>query len=634
MKLRNDKLIEEKFLLMQLDRMEKLAKDQATSPRPPLLAILQTVDQNRLLRELNLKLEEQENNIESRISPLVESKQAYGLQRKMLNSFIKERLNYLTSIIKESGLNSHDFFLSETSGSHFKLEKDIQNDFLEIWMNHQSPTQGDEKLANTLNVSEIIESDILQAFISPVSEQDQVKFHLEDIIKPLPEIISHKPLFHTSKDQQRGLEDTAVRREDTSSPQTRTDERNIWNNVGLVAFNQKEKPIGLVRAPIQVNKVHYLPIVLEEPLSFTQIKSKYLSTLHDLGIDLNTTSTEDIQLNISESLKIPPKYAFQPSFFNEWLSYLSADFIPVKPKISKVWFLKADGSRTFSNKSITFDDSNLEKITLPAWIPAPSPPPPHSASIGDLIKGIAGTHFGKIAGIMNQTPFGHSLIIERSIPPSTLLDLFLQGLGKQNLAELRFYLAKKLQVGEGDVFSPDNLWKISFQERLLRSPHEIAIAYYSIVPSCAFHVSTELKAKIGIYFHSISESLRFLIGKSLYRNNTHFGTVYGFKVKDKQLFVLYSPLSADQLVQQVGRKHSHQHVDRFRKRISLALAVPENESLWPNNLAVYYLNFIFPMREEFNLLPNTMAEIESKFALKDISFSEFDSITEDGLFCS
>jgi hypothetical protein len=74
-------------------------------------------------------------------------------------------------------------------------------------------------------------------------------------------------------------------------------------------------------------------------------------------------------------------------------------------------------------------------------------------------------------------------------------------------------------------------------------------------------------------------------------------------------------------------------VDRFRKRISLALAVPENESLWPNNLAVYYLNFIFPMREEFNLLPNTMKEIESKFALQLISFSEFDSITEEGLFC-
>ncbi len=641
MRLRTDKLIEESLLLSQLERMEKLAKKQKSSPPPPLLAILQAVEQNKFLKELISKMEDIESKIETvitgwegktlsdndardEISSLVELKQSYGVRRDLLNSFITDRLNYLTSIIKDSNLNSHEFFVTEYTGSDFKVDKNLQDSFLEIWIKHQSQ-QGGQKSPETLNVSEIIESDILKAFISPISDQNQVKFQLEEIIKPLPDIISHKPIFPSSS-----VPDV---QSNDYSPPVPTDEANLWNAVGLIAYNLEEKPIGLIRAPIQVNQINFLPIVLEESLTLTRMKSKFSSLLHDLGIDLNSISTEEMQNKISDTLKIPHQLTFQPSFFNEWLSLLSEDFTPVKPKIANIWFYNEDKVRISANNSITVNEANLQKITLRAWIPSPSPSPAFSTPIGEDIKGIAGTHFGKIAGVMEKTPLGHSLIIERLIPPSSLLDIFLQGLGKQNLAELRFYLAKKLKVGEGEVFSPENLWKVNFQERILRSPHEIAIAYYSIVPSCAFNRKTELRAKIGIYFHSISESLRFLIGKSLYKNDTSFGTIYGFKVKDNRLFVLYSPLSADQLVQQVGRKHSHQHVDRFRKRISLALAVPENESLWPNNLAVYYLNFIFPMREEFNMLPNTMAEIESKFALKFIPFSEFDSITEQGLFC-
>ncbi len=648
MKLRTDKLIEEKVLLSQLEKFEKITKQNIALPSPPLLAVLQTVDQNQLITELNAKMEELEGKIESiisswesnrisddeargKISSLVELKQFYGLQREGLNKFVMERLNFLTSIIKDSGQSFHDFFFSEYDENALGIEPEVKNTFLEIWMKHQVADYDPKKSSDNLLVSEIIESDILKAFILPISEENQVKFHLEDIIKPFPEIIDQKPLFRAPVEQSIKPEESM--QTESPSSQIPPGDSNLWRSVGLLAFNTENKPIGLIRAPIQVRNVQYLPIVLEESLSFMDIKSRYLSSLYDLGIDLNTTSTEKIQKRIATALKIPLQLSFQPSFFNEWLNLLSPDLMPLKPKIANVWFYKTNTVHITSENLIIIDDADLEKITLPAWIPASSPHPSFPVSKGMIIKGIAGTYFGEISGILSETPFGHSLLVERDIPPSSLLDIFIQGLGKQNLAELRFYLAKQLKVGEGEVFSPDNLWKINFQERLLRSPHEIAISYYSIVPSCAFFMAPVLRAKIGIYFNSISESLRFLIGKSLYKNDTHFGTIYGFKVEDNQLFVLYSPLSADQLVQQVGRKHSHQHVDRFRKRISLALAVPENESLWPNNLAVYYLNFIFPMREEFNLLPNTMAEIEAKFALKLISFSEFDSITEEGLFC-
>ena len=106
-------------------------------------------------------------------------------------------------------------------------------------------------------------------------------------------------------------------------------------------------------------------------------------------------------------------------------------------------------------------------MSLAAWIPAPSLPPSFPISVWKIVKGIAGTHFGTISGILPESPFGHSLLVGRVIPPSTILDRYLDGLNKQNLAELRFYLAKKLQIGEGEVFSANNLWKVNYQERLL-----------------------------------------------------------------------------------------------------------------------------------------------------------------------
>ncbi|MHA1940877.1 MAG: hypothetical protein ACW97P_04035, partial [Candidatus Hodarchaeales archaeon] len=112
----------------------------------------------------------------------------------------------------------------------------------------------------------------------------------------------------------------------------------------------------------------------------------------------------------------------------------------------------------------------------------------------------------------------------------------------------------------------------------------------------------------------------------------HFGTIYGFKIEENQFYILFTPLTTDELVQEIGRKHSDQQVDRFRKRISLALAIPQDESLLPNNLAVYYLNFIFPMKEEFNSINNSMAALESKFALNKVLFSEIERIDENGLY--
>ena len=88
MKLRNDKLIEEKVLLTHLEKFERMTKQTAPKPLPPLLAVLQTLEQNQLLMELNTKLEE----IESKIETVISSWERKKLSASRSNFFLISRM--------------------------------------------------------------------------------------------------------------------------------------------------------------------------------------------------------------------------------------------------------------------------------------------------------------------------------------------------------------------------------------------------------------------------------------------------------------------------------------------------------------------------------------------------------------
>jgi hypothetical protein len=556
------------------------------------------------------------DNARKKITHLVSSKQSLSKHQEHLTLTISTSVNQLQTMLDLSGIRSQDLFVKQNN----KKIDEILNTCKSIWKRVQKSEilSTDSKELKSLS---IIETDILEAFLTPVSEQNQIKFELGELIKPLPEIISPQTLIQKSHKPD----------ELTKTKHAITDQVDLWSFVGKIATTQQKIPLGLFRAPVRTQNQLYLPVVLEESVTFSEIKKKLGSKFDSFNIDPEDITTEEFQKIITSTLNIPLKLAFQPSFINEWLRVSKQKTVPFKPRIAKVRFLKGDKLKSTSEDSVSIDENDLEKIRLTAWIPAPSLTPSFTIEPGQTVNGMAGTHFGTVDGLMEKTPFGHLTLIKREIPPSSIIDQFLQGLAKRNLAELRFYLAKKLKIGEGEVFSADNLWTINYQERMLISPHELAISYYAMLPSSALFLNDGLKAKIGIYFHSLTESLRFLNGKALYKDNVIFGTIYGFKIFENQLMVLYSSLSGDELVQKVGRKHSQHHLDRFQKRVSLALAVPENESLMPNNLARYYMNFIW--MEEFHSLTDAMVTVEDKFVIKQISFAEFNSITEDGLFC-
>ena len=633
MKLRKDNLLDENLLITRLNELEKLRSIKSKPSLEPFFAIIRVVDKFKVLEQVKNKSIQVESEIEDvisswentelsndgareKITKLVSSKQLLNKQQEQLNITIGNSVNHLQTLFDLSGIRSEDLFVPQDN----KKIDDLLSVFKSIWEKFQKSDilSTDVKKLKSLS---IIESDILDAFVTPISEQNQVKFQLGEIIKPLPEIIAPQTIF-----QSRLQTDTEQKTEQFESEPV-----DLWSFVGKIAITQQNKPLGLFRAPVITQNQIYLPIVLEESIPFSEIKMKLGSQFQSFNIDPDGITTEDFQKLIANTLSIPPKLAFQPSFINEWLSVSKQKNFPFKPKISNVRFLRSDKLPNVAQDSVLIDENDLEKIRLTAWIPAPSVAPSFAILQGDTVKGMAGTHFGTVDGLMKKTPFGHTVLIKREIPPSSIIDQYLQGLGKRNLAELRFSLAKKLETGEGEVFSANNLWIINFQERLLISPHELAISYYALFPSSALFSKDGLKAKIGIYFHSITESLRFLNGKSLYKDDVLFGTIYGFKIIQNQLIVLYSSLSGDQLVQKVGKKHSNHHLERFQKRVALALAVPKEESLMPNNLARYYMNFIW--MEEFHSLTEAMATVEDKFGLNQISLAKFNSITEDGLFC-
>jgi len=633
MKLRKDNLLDENLLFDRLNELESLRSTESKTSLEPIFAIFRIVDQYKLLEQVKNKIIKVEGVIEDvisswenaelsndgareKITKLVSSRQLLSKEQKQQNITIRNSVNRLQTFFDLSGTRSEDLFAPQNDE---KID-DVLSVFKSIWEKFQKSDilSTDAKKLKSLT---IIESDILDAFVTPISEQNQVKFQLAEIIKPLPEIMTTQTTFHSTHQTEA----------EHKTEQYKPDPVDLWSFVGKIATTRQNIPLGLFRAPIIAQNQTYLPIVLEESITFSEIKMKLGSQFQSFNIDPEDITTETFQKLIANTLNIPLKLAFQPSFINEWLSVSKQENLPFKPKISNVRFLRSDKLPSTAQNSILIDENELERIRLTAWIPAPSLAPSFTLKQGQPVKGMAGIHFGTVAGLMKKTPFGHTVLIKREIPPSIIIDHYLQGLGKRNLAELRFYLAKKLEIGEGEVFSADSLWTTNFQERLLISPHELAISYYTLLPSSALYAKDGLKAKIGIYFHSITESLRFLNGKSIYKDDVLFGTIYGFKIIQNQLMVLYSSLSGDQLVQKVGRKHPHRHLDRFQKRVALALAVPKEESLMPSNLARYYLNFIW--MEEFHSLTEAMATVEDKFVLNQIPFTKFNSITEEGLFC-
>ncbi len=169
------------------------------------------------------------------------------------------------------------------------------------------------------------------------------------------------------------------------------------------------------------------------------------------------------------------------------------------------------------------------------------------------------------------------------------------------------------------------------QERLLISPHEIAVSYFSVLPAAAFAFSEVVRAKIGVYFHSVPETFRYLIGKPLNESSEENGLIYGFSVLKGNLFVLWSSKNAIEIIKELGRKSSEHYVNRFQRRVALALDIPPIESMWPSNLARYFMNFIW--MEEDQTLEKALAVIEERFSIKKVSFSEILEINKDGLSC-
>ena len=633
MKLRKNALLDENLLIDRLNSLDSIRTNNLKSSFEPLFAVIRVLDQNKNLERVTKKIIQVESVIEEvisswenselsndnareKITQLVRFKQSLSKKQKQLTLTITSTVDQLQTLFDLTGIRSQEIFESQNN----KKTDKILNEFNSIWTKFQRSDfiSTDTKELKSLK---ILETDILDAFVTPISEQNQVKFELREIIKPLPEIISSQTFFPTNHQ--------SIDLQGSNDPiSTLVD---LWSFVGKFAITSQKIPLGLFRAPVITQNQSYLPIVLEETVTFSEIKKKLGSHFNSFNIDPEDITTEEFQKRIASTLNIPPKLAFQPSFINEWLRLSKQKTTPFKPRISNVRFINSEKLKKTEEDSVLINENDLEQIRLTAWIPAPSLPPSFSLAQGQIIDGMAGTHFGTVDGVMEKTPFGHAVLIKREIPPSSIIDQFLQGLAKRNLAELRFHLAKKLKIGEGEVFSANNLWTINYRERMLISPHELAISYYSLLPSSALFSQDGLKAKIGVYFHAITESLRFLNGKRLYKDDIIFGTIYGFKIIKNQLMVLYSSLAGDQLVQKVGRKHSHYHLERFQKRVSLALAVPKEESLIPNNLARYYMNFIW--MEEFHSLTEAMNTVEDKFALHQISFSKFVSITEDGLHC-
>jgi hypothetical protein len=542
-----------------------------------------------------------------------------------LQARIHEKVLRMESLAKTSNIDLERFVSPFQETTDIKELATLLSDFKILWSRYSAGIIPKEESEQRPQKLDEVELDILRTLMVPIPESENEILNLDEVIQPIDRDENLQIPLLSRAQEEKPIEKIQDEENETigiTSP---------WDLVGLTAFDLNKTPLGLFRPPIVVEKSIYIPIIKEKPLTMSTLKKEYRDAFNQAGIDLNVTTTQQIRNQIITTLKIPEELALQPSYFNQWISELGLEVVPAKPQLTKAWFIEPDLVDKTSLELLTVKNEDLKKLSIPAWIPARGEEIAQQVHIGQRVIGMAGSEFGLIAGIMNETPFGQCLIIERKVPPSYLLDIYLKGLGKESLAELRVIIAKELHIEEGEAFSAENLWLTCNQERLLFSPHEITTSYYSVLPAAAFNFSDRIYAKIGVYFHSIPETFRYLVGKPLYKTEEETGLIYGFSVLHGDLFILWSSQDPIEIIKQLGKKTSDQYINRLRRRISLALDISYEKGIWPSNLARYFLNFIW--MEEHLTLQKALAVIKERFSLQEVLFSEIIDISKDGLKC-
>ncbi|MFW9777950.1 MAG: hypothetical protein ACFFE8_03775 [Candidatus Heimdallarchaeota archaeon] len=646
--LRNQDLIDENQLLNALNGLKKASQVNAYSPAP-LLDMIQLIYIEETLHQVKNALQINEvktkqaalswdagrsTKAEARhvISELVKEREKLEKREEKLHTHIPMLIARLKGLEENNRLNLDTLFPDLPQSDVKESTSRIISKFSKVWEKWADSSRKDEFPTPTIPSApmEDVERDIISRLISPLGDEQVDTLNLGDLIQPLGQVsdnLSASPVEDIS----------AVNPPNPIEVQMRpisTPDSNPWDVVGKVAIDTTGNPLGVFRPPIIVDDTTFLPIVKEEPISIAILKQRYQKILKQAKLDLKKVTTEQIKTTIAKALGIPRTLALQPSFFNNWLHSIGGYVTPVKPHLNQVNFITIPGVTEHSANGVTIDEGALTQLRVPVWIPAPGNP--IITDVGQVmdqdITGMGGSHFGKISGLMSGTPFGQALLIKRDVPPSFILTLFLEGLGIQNLAALRFHVAKELSIGEGEAFSPASLWTMNTKERLLISPHELAASYFSVLPSAAFNFGDKIHAKVGVYFTSIPETFRYLIGKPFVTND-QTGVIYGFVVDSiqHQFEIIWTSKSPVEIIKEVGRKSSEQYVNRFKQRISLALGTSYQESLWPSNLARYFLNFIW-MEENLSLL-DAQRLIETRFSLQRTPFSSVEEITQDGARC-
>ncbi|MFX1505572.1 MAG: hypothetical protein ACFFDC_05590 [Promethearchaeota archaeon] len=637
--LREKELIDENQYVKTLDELKRSSKIDGNQFTPFLdMYGLKQLDiklqrLNQSISEIDTKIKEvikawetktlAKNETKTILTELVAEQNRLVKNQENLQARIQKKIKRMKSLERTSNFDMERIVSTFSETSDNMEMSTLLNEVKAIWSRYSTgiiskEEQRPQKLDD-------VELDILRTLMVPIPESEKEIFNLDEVIQPIDQDESfQKSLLSKAQKEESNdeIQDEVLETSEIVSP---------WDLVGLTAFDSNKTPLGLFRPPIVVNELIYLPIVKEKPLTMSILRKEYHNIFNQVNLDLNATTTQQIRDKIINALKIPEELALQPSYFNQWINKLGLEVVPAKPQLIKAWFIEPILVDKVSLELLTVKKEDLKKLSIPAWIPAKGEKIAQQAHIGQRIIGMAGSEFGVIAGIMHETPFGQCLIIERKVPPSYLLDLYLKELGKESLAELRAVIAKELHKEEREAFSAENLWLICNQERLLISPHEITTSYYSVLPAAAFTFSDRIHAKIGVYYHSIPETFRYLVGKSLHKTEEEKGLIYGFSVHNGEFSILWSSQDPIEIIKRLGKKKSDQYIDRLRRRISLALDTSYEKSLWPSNLARYFMNFIW--MEEQLTLQQAFTVIKERFSLQEILFSEITDISKDGLKC-
>ena len=297
-----------------------------------------------------------------------------------------------------------------------------------------------------------------------------------------------KPFFDEPKSKE-----PPEKSEDISALLKNNDAIAAWDIVDKIIADAQKRFIGFTGPPLLHQGSITIPILIENEPSHESL-DRVFETMHPGSFESDSEQRKEyLRSEISSFLKIPEYIALLPRYIRNYCAKKNIK-CPLKPEefkqkikgIISFQKIKRENGTIIANENDinllnTDQRKHLAKMKI---VPFPISKIEEKTLTKKPLTSHLQKHLGTIIEILNHPNNGAILVYEAFYPDKKILDQTLKNLKKsikndyeEKLWYLRFSIAKKLNIGEGDALKPEILAKFCLLEQIPLPPHEVISGY-------------------------------------------------------------------------------------------------------------------------------------------------------------